>query len=412
MLGKFPVLSETFILNQITGMIDRGHEVEIFGNIGDKKNIHHPEIQNYNLLDKTYFFPDIPANFLFRLAKALILIITLFPQNPRAVIMSLNVMKYGWIASSLRLVFILKPFIQAERDYDIVHCHFRVNGIRAAFLRDVGLLKGKLVTVFHGADVAATINGHGRKSFQYLLQKGDLFLPISDRWRRELIKLGASPDCTIVHRMGVERLNSPTIYSKNERTSQIRIVSVCRLTEKKGIKYSLAALASRELKDMSIQYDVLGDGPLMDELVTLSEELGINNFVKFHGAMNKLKVQEFLSKADIFVLPSVTARDGDQEGIPVSIMEAMLFGIPVVSTIHSGIPELIENDETGILVAEKDIFGLTNAIVKLVQDPKLRCSMGEMARQFIIKNYDISTLNDQLELYFNNVMQTKRAIQM
>ena len=388
-------------------MIDLGHEVEIFGDVSNETNICHPEIHNYSLLQKSSFFPKMPNNWLIRFIKALYLAVFLFPKNPRAVLKSLDIKKYGRIASSMRLIYALKPFIQEPRVYDIVHCHFGGNGMRAIFLRDVGLISGKLVTVFHGADVTAAVKNHGPKVYDQLLKKGDLFLPISDKWRHEIINLGAPSKNTIVHRMGVDSLDISAKKSTKNDVDQIRLISICRLTEKKGIEFSLKALALLNVENVDIHYDIIGDGPLKSELVLLSKELGIGDKVKFHGAINKLEVQKFLSHADISIQPSVTASDGDQEGIPVSIMEAMAFSLPVISTLHSGIPELIADGDTGILVREREITELSDAMSKLILQPELRTLMGQKAQLFILNNYNIETLNQQLESHFSRLIQDK-----
>ena len=166
----------------------------------------------------------MPNNWLIRFIKAFYLTVFLFPKNPRAVLKSLNIKKYGRIASSMRLIFALKPFIQEPRDYDIVHCHFGGNGMRAIFLRDAGLISGKLVTVFHGADVTAAVKNYGPNVYDQLLKKGDLFLPISDKWRHEIIKLGAPSKHTIVHRMGVDSLEVSSTKSIKNDVDQIRLL--------------------------------------------------------------------------------------------------------------------------------------------------------------------------------------------
>ena len=400
-LGKFPKLSETFILNQITGMIDRGHEVEIFADICDERNVFHPEIDEYDLVNKTTYFPSMPSNRLFRITKALRLLVSNISKDPKAVLKSLDICKYGWIAKSLRLVFVFNPFIGNKKTFDIIHCHFGANGLRAQYLKDVDLISGKIVTVFHGADMAVTIKKHGIDSYKHLLERGDLFLPISERWKTKIIGMGAADNKISVHHMGVHIVDDKKPTKIKKQT--IELLSVCRLAEKKGIKYALQAVALIAENEIDFKYNIVGDGPLFYELQTLSSSLNLGDKVKFHGALNKVEVQNFLHKADVFILPSVTASDGDQEGIPVSIMEAMMYKLAVISTWHSGIPELIKNGKSGILVDEKDIKGLADAIKTLIHDSKLRCEMGAESYKNILNQYNIDTLNDQLENHFENL---------
>ena len=146
--------------------------------------------------------------------------------------------------------------------------------------------------------------------------------------------------------------------------------------EKKGIEYSIRAFAQVAAKHPQARYDIVGDGPLHHDLAKLIAELGLADRIKLHGALAGESVRQLLSEADIFVLASVTAANGDCEGTPVSLLEAQACGVPVISTKHTGIPEIVLDGKTGFLVSERDVQGLAEKLELLISDPALRARIG------------------------------------
>jgi colanic acid/amylovoran biosynthesis glycosyltransferase len=177
-------------------------------------------------------------------------------------------------------------------------------------------------------------------------------------------------------------------------------VTIARLVEKKGVEYGIRAVAKLVRAKLSIEYHVIGDGPLREDLRQLIQELDANDTVKLLGWKQQQEVVEILNNAHIMLAPSVTSQDGDQEGIPVSLMEAMARGLPIVSTQHSGIPELIENGVSGFLVPEQDVDALAEKLGYLIEHPEVWPEMGRAGRVYVEKHYDINKLNNQLvEIY-------------
>ena len=138
----------------------------------------------------------------------------------------------------------------------------------------------------------------------------------------------------------------------------VTLVTVARLVPKKGIEDAIRAVAALAPKYPTLSFHIVGDGPQRSGCQTLIEELGVQNQIRLLGQQPAEGVKHALKSADIFVAPSYTASDGDIEGIPVAIMEAMASGLPVVSTNHSGIPELVMDGVTGCLVAERDVTNI------------------------------------------------------
>lgn len=402
-VGKFPSMSETFILNQITGLIDCGHQVDVYAVRPDDLAKVHADVEKYQLIKNTYYYASVPRNYLKRFVIAVWLVLTNLLQDYLP-IRSLNIARYGREAKSLRLIYQVIPFINRRPQYDIIQCHFGDNGIKGTNLRNLRAIKGKIVTTFHGSDLSKTIREFGDRYYDDLFDRGDFFLPISEYWQSQLIKLGCKPQETAVHHMGVDpkqfkfRLRQPSFKHR------IRLVSVARLVEKKGIEYAIRAVARVSQKYPQIEYCVVGDGELRPILEHLIKELGVEQQIELLGWKKKSEIIEILDRSDILIAPSVTAQNGDREGIPVVLMEGMSMGLPVISTLHSGIPELVQDGVTGFLVPEKDIDALSKKINYLICHPDLVSTMGKKGHEFVNRNYNIHLLNNDLVEIYHQVL--------
>lgn len=383
---RFPVPSETFVNSQIEGLAERGADVDIIsldrepGALKMAGDLRAREVR---------FAPQLPLNKAARLSGAWSVAAGL-RRRPDVIARSLNVLKWGKTASSLRLLYAAGPFVGEW--YDVIHCHFGPMGRLAVILREIGALKGRITTVFHGYDVSNTIARRGASYYDLLFERADLLLPVSEHWRKRLLELGADPERTRVHHMGV-RL--PSSAGSTGSPPPVRLVSVCRLVEKKGIEYAIRALAEME-SGAAWEYRVIGDGPERERLQHLVSARGLQDRVHFEGWLDPAEVSEALRTADAMVAPSVTAANGDQEGIPVAIMEAMGHGLPVVSSRHTGIPEIVVHGETGYLAAERDTRELSKHLSKLIDDPEARKRMGAAGREMVAAEYEIDSLNDAL----------------
>jgi colanic acid/amylovoran biosynthesis glycosyltransferase len=399
---SFPSLSQTFVLGQITGLIDRGHEVDIYSAASEPEvaGAEHSVVSDYGLMQRTRYQPAraVGASRLRRLAAAVYVLARYWWRDPASAwrVLKGPPQRFGY-SSRLALLSAGAPFVSQGR-YDAVLCHFGPNGRRIARLRRAGLVHGKIATVFHGYDMSRYLITAGPAAYERLFDEGELFLPVSDFWRSRLIELGCAPEKITVHHMGIALSEFPMPRRIRGRDGDgVQLLSVARLVEKKGIEYGIRAVAAlRHDTDRPIEYRILGDGPLREGLEALARELGVADCVKLVGEVDQGTVRAAMGRADIFVAPSVVAEDGDMEGVPVSIMEAMARGLPVVSTMHSGIPELVRDKVSGYLVPERDPFALSHALARLVHDPRLREKMGDAGRGIVERGYDLDELNDRL----------------
>lgn len=407
-IGTFPTISETFILNQITGLIDRGHAVDIFAQSQGDINPLHGDVVKYGLLEKAYYLRPVPESYVVRAVKGIRILVSYGHKKPECILSSLNVFKYGRKAASLRMLYAVASYIGSE-PYDIIHCHFGPNGLLGARLRDVGVLNGRLVTAFHGYDITRYVDSNGSHIYNSLFEQGDFFLPIRERWKDTLVRLGCNENKIAVHHMGVDcsRLVFRTV--RPESDTPVRILTIARLVEKKGVEYGIRAVAKISSKYHNIEYNIIGDGPLRNHCACIIEELNAADKIHLLGWKNQKEVDGMLNISHIFLGPSVTSAKGDKEGIPVALMEAMATGLPVVSTRHSGIPELVQDGISGFLVPEKDVDALAERLLYLIEHPEIWPKMGSAGRAYVEANYDINKLNDRLVEIYGQLLKDSKV---
>lgn len=397
-VGSFPVISETFILNQITGLIDRGHIVHIYARQVLDRESKHDEIAKYDLLNATFQYgdmlKDIPPGHLKRTIYAGKYLLNK-ELSHKILLRTLNIRRYGSDALSLKLFFRAIPFLKSPVHYDIVHCHFGHNGRIATDLSEIGAIQSKIITSFHGSDISRYINKNGPSIYDKLFKKGNLFLPISENWKRKLIELGCDERKIKVHRMGIDtRRFIPGDSFLNNK--EIRILSIGRLVKKKGFTHGINAVATLLKAFPKMEYLIVGDGPLKDSLKESIDKADADGRIKILGWKTQEEIVELMRTSHLFLAPSVTDDQGDQEGVPVVLMEAMATGLPVISTHHSGIPELVRDGESGFLLPEGDERGIKEKISLLIKNPTLRAEMGRKGRNQVIENFDINSLNNDL----------------
>ncbi len=393
-LLKFPLSSETFVLNQITAFIDMGFEVEIVAlQKGDTENTH-AAWTKYNLAARTRWLQDEPTGKVAKLRHRASQ--TLRGIHRKNTWQALNLKRYGAESRNLILSAICGQVV-APLHADVFIAHFGPAGVTAAKLRELGVIRGKIATIFHGIDISSReVLNHYTPEYQQLFRRGDLMLPISDLWAGRLQKMGCPREKIAVSRMGVDMTRFSPRPVKAPATP-LEIISVARLTEKKGLHVAIEACRQLKEQGMAFRYRILGIGPWERRLRTLIEQYQLEDVVDMPGFKPSHEVKEMLDDADVFLMPSVTGADGDMEGIPVALMEAMAVGIPVVSTLHSGIPELVEADKSGWLVPENDARALAQRLATFSQlDTDELAPVVKRAREKVEHDFNQQVINREL----------------
>ena len=404
-VAQFPVLSEAFILNQIAGAIDQGHEVHIYALNGrpDKVDKVHPIVEKYHLLDHIYYSPKQPKNQLWRQIKAFWLLLTHFHQNPSACLQLLDRSRYGKQAKKFKLFYQAIPFL-SKKSYDIIHCQFSTLGVKGVWFRQLGLLQGQILATFRGSDISKILPKWGEIVYTELFQEADFFLANCEFFQNKAIALGCNPQKIIVHGSGIDCQKftyKPRFFPEDGR---VKIATIGRLVEKKGIEYAIRAIAKVAETYPNIEFSIIGDGPLLKQFQKLIAELNINHIVKLLGWKQQQEIVKILNNCHIFVAPSVTASDGNQDAPVNTLKEAMAMGLPVISTFHGGIPELVEDGVSGFLVPERNSDAIADKLNYLISHPQKWQSMGSAGRIRVKEKYEMNKLNSELITIYQQLL--------
>lgn len=393
-VGRFPVISEQFILNHIVGLLESGHDVTIISaRTGDYHHAH-PMVQDWGMAER-HLSARVPRSFPARALRALAIVLRLLPVAPVAVVRALNVWRYRTAVFSGKTLFFYA--VLRRHRFDVLHCHFGPNGLSGAYLKRCGITE-HLVTHFHGSDINTYPRRYGATVYRHLFHEVDRIVCNTSFTAGKVVAHGADQQqISIVPESLLTRdypqRSDPPPQGDND---PFVVLTVGRMVEKKGHRYVLDALVRVMQELPTVQYRMVGDGPLRAELVSYAEQIGVAPVCTFLGAQTGLAVTEEYCQCHVFILASVTASNGDMEGQGLVLQEAQSMGIPVISTIHNGIPDGVLDGETGLLVPERDSDALAAAILTLARDTGLRQRMGVQGARFVRERYDTTVVTSKL----------------
>jgi len=293
---------------------------------------------------------------------------------------------------------------------DHIHAHFATEAALVALL--VSELTGITFSFTAHAYDVFRLNVAGEtypeRRLKLLVEHAAKIITISEYNRKHFLAVtdqACADKLEIVHYgMDLGRFNK----LERKAADRVTFLSVGRLVEKKGHEYLLRAF-KKVLEICDVQLRIVGEGDLRPALKALADELGIADKVTFIGAVSSNIVLNEMLHADVFVLHSITGNDGDKEGMPVSIMEACVTGLPVVSTRHAGIPELIIEGVSGFLVEERDCDGFAEAMRTLALSPELREKMGMAGHAVVSENFNILHEAQKLKDIFTGIIEKSRT---
>lgn len=394
-VSVFPSTSATFVLNEILTLKKEGFNIEIASLRKPKGEIYQNGVENFNNI---IYIPHIKQGILDTVSLVLSNIIYCI-KYPRRYF---RVFKYISHKRNKRLWYdFLRAIhldLQLEKlKIDHIHSQFAHSPTNIAYL--LNLLSGRKYSyTCHAVDIFVPNN---RILLEEQLEQSSFAITISHfniKYIENIINNKSLVDKFEIVRCGIDYNKFKPKVRKIKGDEKINIFSVGRFVEKKGFIYLIEAL--RKIREENIDFvcNIVGDGPLYMEIAQKIKEYNLKENVKLIGAVGSSEVRDYLKNSDIFVLPCIQAKNGDMDGIPVSLMEAMAFEIPVISTNLSGIPELIEHEVSGLIVEPKNYKQLKQAIMKLIESESLRKQYGQNARIKIINEY---SLEDNIKILVN-----------
>jgi len=289
----------------------------------------------------------------------------------------------------------------------LIHAHFGMEGIMAVPLSEI--LAIPLVVTLHGFDMSRLLQRRGYKpGLVDMFKKCALVIAISDKFKNDAISLGCPPHKVARHYIGVPVDEFTYRERKTSEGESLNFLQVSNFVEKKGHIYTLKAFAKALERGVRGKLTLIGDGPERPRCEKLSQELGIGDKVEFAGKKPMQEIPGYMDEAHIFIHHSVTAKNGDTEGIPTVIMEAMATGLPILTTIHSGIPELVINNRSGFLVGERDVESYGQKWTEMAVNPGLRASMGQFNRKKVVSEFNMSKQNEILKSLYRRALNEEK----
>jgi colanic acid/amylovoran biosynthesis glycosyltransferase len=369
---QFFAISETFIYRQVTGAKDQ-HNVSLvaFEFVNNDKF----PIADLKRLELKLFYSafDRVASSIFR---------RLIPGYPRFSSVALKKLQH---------------FIQQE-NIEIIHAHYGLFGVR--ILPVAKKYQLPLIVSFHGYDASKSL-----RNVEYVNQLKSLFdyasciVIVSNHMRHTLeLEKYAHKTRYIPYGIDVDKFKrSAARLSRKE----IKILHAGRLTPKKGVPDLIRVFTGLADKYSHISLHIIGEGSEIETCQTIAALVA--GRVTFYKSQPIDVVIETMNDCDIFVLNSRTSENGDMEGLPNALLEAMSMEMAVVSTRHAGIPDAVKHLETGMLVNEKDNDELATALVQLIENPEMILSLGSRARAMIIENFTVQKMNHALSALYREI---------
>jgi colanic acid/amylovoran biosynthesis glycosyltransferase len=394
-MSRFPSVTETFILREISEMERQGQPVRLVPMLRESPPVVHDEAKPWTtraLYTPYVSWPILTAN-----------LITLF-QHPIRYLSLIAKLKLGTLSSPGMLLRTLALFPKSvflsrqlqQEGIRHIHAHYATHpSTMALIIAELSEITFSFTVHAHDIQVDRSLLG-------WKLHQTRFVRSISEFNRRYLEDLfpQARGKIEVIH-VGIE---PETYEAAGTRTAVAdgppRILCVAAHKPYKGLPVLIEACRLLRDEKVSFRCDIVGHGPMHDQLAGMIQSRGLTELVRLAGPRPQEEVATMMAAATMFVLPSIIARDGQMEGIPVALMEAMATGRPVVSTMISGIPELVENGISGYLVAPGDPAALAAAIRRLIDDPERARAMGIRGREKVQKEFTIrdsvSRLNARL----------------
>ncbi len=310
-VGKFPAVSETFIINQVADLSDRGIEIEIFSfTEGVFENISQ-RFYDYKMADRAHYL-NMPKGVFSRCLLAVPKIFKFLVYNPVALAKVFNFKKYGRDASSLKLLYWVEPFL--GRKFDLVHCHFGPIANKFLIIKDILGADTKIITSFLGYDVSSYTKQKGPLAYDRLKKESSAFIVMSNNMKERVIAQGFEENKIHILPISIEVDSYPFVTRELKEDEEVKMVSVGRFVEKKGFDDLLRALAIvKEKTTKKFKCTIIGDGPLREEIYKLTDELKLKDVVDFRGYMKMEDIIDLFMKTHFYLQPSKTASNGDME---------------------------------------------------------------------------------------------------
>ncbi|WP_347372872.1 glycosyltransferase [Aequorivita sp. Q41] len=404
----FPTVSETFIINQINAVIDKGFQVSLFAYKQVDNVVIQESINLHGLLNKVHYFKKPPVSKLKRFSVFIQwTLIHAFKIDWSRYFKSINVFKYGKEAYTLKLFFEAQWFL-CKHDFDLIHAHFGMNGERIANLKAHHIISKevKLITTFHGYDLEPKNIANYKKEYANLFKYADAFTVNTPYLESLLQQVNLYNKPHYILPVGLDTEFFKRTAPKTN-TQFFDLVFCGKLISLKGADRALKIVKKLHEKGYSsVRLHLIGDGFLRDKLESEAQGYQLLDYILFYGALTQKAVKACFEKADVFIMPGrVDPETGRAETQGLVIQEAQAMELPVVVSDVGGMKYGLLPNESGYVVAENDLDGFVNVIEQLILQPELMKEMGETGSAFIEQNYRNEILVENLAAIYSSLFK-------
>ncbi len=419
-MSRFPKLTETFILREMLELDRGGQPIIILPLLRAKESVFHAEVNQ--LMPKVIFTPFIST----KIVSANLHFLRHYPGKYFKVLWT--ALRGNWGSANLFIgalgIFPKSVFfarLVEEKCIRHVHAHYSTHPALSALI----------ISELTGVSFSFTAHAHDifvhTRMLDHKFEKAKFVVTISEFNKQYILRLFPEtlPEKIKVIHCGVDldKYHPPYLSQassvinypvQNKRDSsgicEFSIFCVASLQPYKGIDYLIKACAFLKTSLTNFRCLIVGEGKERNKIEHLIFKLNLSEEINLLGGQTQERIAAFLRDTNLYVCPSIVANNGQMEGIPVAIMEAMASGLPVVSTNISGIPELVEDGVTGLLVSPRDEHALADAIVKLNRNETLRKDMGKRGRERVATEFEIKTNVEKLSYLFSNIDNPKSVM--
>lgn len=413
-VGGFPTVSETFILNQIVYLIDAGYEVRIFSTAVNRNlESFHKNVVKYDLLSKTISFnwhDYMPKGYVNRLLKTGYCLLKYF-KNPIvfALFESFNFFKYG--RSSVNLNQFYKALMAVHfQNEEFLHFHFGTSAVNVLPLLKIGRnLNPKITVTFHGYDSHLYSKEYYKELFSI---PNVLYTSNTQFTKQRILKLGAPNDRIAILPVGLDTLQfDEKNQSKPEQEEVFKLLFVGRLIKWKAPILAIKILESLvQTRNVKASLDIVGTGKEFENCQNYVIENNLQGSVHFRNAMGQEEIIELMSHSDVFLYPGIVDEEGNCEAQGLVIQEAQSMKLPVLVSDVGGTPEGVIDNQTGFVLKPNDLDGFVEKLLYLKENPEFRKRMGENGRNFVIQNYDNDVLGKKLVSLYDKLNPTNIVV--
>lgn len=407
-VNSFPVISETFVLNQMKMTIESGYNLNIYTNkLLDFTQINKKNIFNRHKFSEKIISPGkIPSRTFLRLIYLFFFSISSFKYNGLIAFLTILLSRKKEFNFRILILALTLKKNKLDNKETIYHAQFGNNGVDVSIAKKFNLIKGKLITTFHGKDANITgSNFYKLQEYYRELNSNAKFITANTEYlKSELAKIKINTKITEIFPMSID---SDFFMPSQEKIKSIslKIISIGRLVEFKGHKYGIEAINVLIKKGYNIKYTIVGYGPEKENLIEQINKHNLSQHIDLVGPKNSEEVLKLFQTNDLFLMTSITDSNLRRETQGVVTGEAQSCELPVVGFRSGGVPYTIIENKTGFLVKEKDTVHLAKEIEKFIENPSLLTQFGKKGREFILKNYSNSVVKDQLKKLYQGALK-------